>query len=95
MSFNPQYKATPDTLLEGQRTTGVVDSSGRLLVSGTTSIGAGSAVIGKVDHTSTGVSSSSLAGFWTGKVRDIIVTNALNSVQANQLQTYLLKRKVF
>ena len=42
-----------------------------------------------------GVSSSSLAGFWTGKVRDIIVTNALNSVQANQLQTYLLKRKVF
>lgn len=55
MSFNPQYKATPDTLLEGQRTTGVVDSSGRLLVSGTTSIGAGSAVIGKVDHTSTGI----------------------------------------
>lgn len=33
MSFNPQYKATPDTLLEGQRTTGVVDSAGRLLVS--------------------------------------------------------------
>lgn len=33
MSFNPQYKATPDTLLEGQRTTGVVDSQGRLLIS--------------------------------------------------------------
>lgn len=37
MSFNPQYKATPDTLSEGQRTTGVVDSQGRLLVSGGTS----------------------------------------------------------
>jgi hypothetical protein len=55
MSFNPIYRATPDTLSEGQHTTGVVDSSGRLLVSGTTAISAGSAVIGKVDHTTTGI----------------------------------------
>lgn len=32
MSFNPHYKATPDTLSEGQRSTGTVDSTGALRV---------------------------------------------------------------
>jgi len=30
MSFNPQYKATPSTLTEGQFTSGSVDSTGAL-----------------------------------------------------------------
>jgi hypothetical protein len=32
MSFNPQYKATPDTVSEGQRSTGTIDSTGALRV---------------------------------------------------------------
>lgn len=36
MSFNPQYKATPTTLIEGQHTTGSVDSTGALRVVGGT-----------------------------------------------------------
>lgn len=56
MSFNPIYKATPTTLLENQRTTGVADAQGRLLVS-TGGAGGGSVTINGAD----GSTPSSLA----------------------------------
>lgn len=41
MSFNPQFKSSPDTVGEGQRSTGTVDSTGALRVT-VTSSGSGS-----------------------------------------------------
>lgn len=76
MSFNPQYKASPDTLLEGQRTTGTVDSSGALRVSGTVASG------GVVDDEGTTIdvdSMSHVLGYTAGNLTTDTVTDGVDT----------------
>lgn len=70
--MNPIYKATPDTLTEGQRTSGVADAAGNLLVAIGSGDAALSAAIGSTDDAA-----------WDGMDADATVISLLKAIALN------------